>query len=80
MHSGPHCTHDIFSGPHLRFIRKEQNKSSSKILEENKKNKVITFAEAQFFAQNQAKSKKKVITSAGRSLSFVTAFWHVFTV
>ena len=25
-HSGPHCTHDIFSGPHLRFMRKEQKK------------------------------------------------------
>ena len=31
--------------------------------------KVITPADARFFAQNQAKSKKKVIASAGRSLN-----------
>ena len=59
--------------PHFRFTRKEQKKSSSENLVESKK-KVITSAEAQFFAQNQVKSKKKVITSAGRSLSYVTVF------
>ena len=25
-HSGPHCMHDIFSAPHIRFMRKEQKK------------------------------------------------------
>ena len=30
-HSGPHCTHDIFSRPHFRFMRKEKNKVLLKI-------------------------------------------------
>ena len=43
--------------------------------------KFITFADADFFAQNRVKSKKeKVNTSACRSLSCVSMFWHVFTV
>ena len=37
MHSGPHCTHGIFSGPHLRFMRKEQKKSFSENLVVSKK-------------------------------------------
>ena len=56
-HSGPHCTHYIFSGPHIRFMRKEQKSSTENLVESKKK--VITTAEAQFFTQNQVKSKKR---------------------
>ena len=44
-HSGQHCMHDIFSGPHLRFMRTEQKK-------------VITSADVLFSSKNLVKSKK----------------------